>query len=111
MNPLTMPIARLRAAGCKVSTVIGHDPAIGDFVYSIRVPDSFGDLREGTTLEVAFGVASARVLSYSDGRRLTVRAHAYRRGLVTPADVVEHYRRDTATLLSKLADTIEEMTQ
>jgi len=35
---LTLPIARLRAAGCKVSTIVGHDPKIGDFLYSVTLP-------------------------------------------------------------------------
>lgn len=72
-SPTTLPIARLRAAGCKVSTVIGHWPEIGNFQYSIRVPDSLGDLRERTTVADC-GIAKAYVPRISDGHHLIVQA-------------------------------------
>lgn len=109
-NPLTLPIARLRAAGCKVSTVIGHDPNIGDFIYSIRVPDAIGDLREAATATLRLGFASVSVPRHSDGHRLIVKACAYRMGISTPAPVADQYRRDAAKLLGLIADLIEEYT-
>jgi hypothetical protein len=105
---LSLPIARLRAAGCRVATVIGHDPKIGDFKYSIRVPDAIGDLREGATTSLSLGYASVSVPRHSDGHHLIVQACAYRRGFKTPADVAADYMRDTAKLLGMVADLIEE---
>ena len=113
---LTLPIARLRAAGCKVSTVIGHDPAIGNFIYSIRVPDEIGDLREvdpasegnrATNVRSRLGKASASVPRYSDGHHVVVQATAYRIGKVTPKNVADEYRYDCAQLLSRVADALE----
>jgi hypothetical protein len=37
-NPLTLPLAQLRAAGCRVSTVLGHYPGAGRWIYSITPP-------------------------------------------------------------------------
>jgi hypothetical protein len=41
-NPTSLPIAQLRALGCKVNTLIGHDPAIGSWQYGITLPDGVG---------------------------------------------------------------------
>lgn len=38
-NPTSLPIARLRAAGNRVSTLLGHDPNIGDFKYRVTLLD------------------------------------------------------------------------
>lgn len=108
MTPTTLPIARLRAVGCKVSTIIGHSPEIGDFKYSIRVPDFLGlDLRDEPYPGIDFGHASIRVPRRSDGKHIVVQACAYRIGLVTPKDVAEQYRRDVAEALSAVAEAME----
>lgn len=106
---LTLPIARLRAAGCKVSTAIGHDPNIGDFIYSIRLPDRCGDVREGPIQTVRKGWASVSVPRLSDGHHVVVKACAYRRGLRTPDDVKADYLRDAAAMLAHVADTVDDM--
>ena len=108
-SPLALPIARLRATGCRVVTVIGHDPSIGDFKYSVRVPDAIGDLRESGPQAVTLGRASASVPRHSDGHHLIVKAYGYRRGLKTPKTLINECRTDVATLLDGVADVIEEM--
>lgn len=107
---LTLPIARLRAAGCRVSTVIGHDPNIGDWIYSIRVPDSIGDMRTGNRPTVRVGWASASVPRHSDGHHIVVKACAYRKGIRTPDDVKAEYLRSVADLMTAVADTVDQRT-
>lgn len=109
-TPTTLPVAQLRALGCRVSTIIGHDPDIGDFKYSIRVPDSIdlsnidyaseglrGELRRSS-----IGHADIRVPRRSDGHHLTVKACAYRIGIKTPDDVAKDYHRDAGAALSRV---------
>lgn len=107
---LTLPIARLRAAGCKVSTVIGHDPNIGDWIYSVRLPDACGDQREAQQQKIEHGRASCSVPRHSDGHHVIVQACAYRRGLRTPDDVKAEYLRDIAALLTQVADVVDSLT-
>jgi len=38
-NPTSLPIARLRAVGNRVATLLGHDPVIGDFKYRVTLLD------------------------------------------------------------------------
>lgn len=106
---LTLPIARLRAAGCKVSTVIGHDPNIGDWIYSIRLPAACGDLREDPHQKIVHGRASVSVPRHTDGHHVILQACAYRKGLRTPDDVKAEYLRDAAALLTKFADAVDDM--
>lgn len=104
----TLPIARLRAAGCRVSTVIGHDPSIGDFIYSIRVPDSAGDLREQGTTSGSLGAARYNVPKHSDGRHIIVLACAYRRNAPIPdVETRKRFEHDVAQLLGIIADVAE----
>lgn len=39
-DEISRNVARLRAAGCKVWTIIGHDPRSGRFVWGVRLPAS-----------------------------------------------------------------------
>jgi len=107
----SLPIARLRALGCKVSTVIGHDPRIADFIYSVRTPDSVGDLRENLTDDMVAtrGRAIARVPGMSDGHHITVMACSYRGGQLIPDQATrDENERDVAWLLSAIADVLIE---
>lgn len=109
-----LPIARLRALGCRVSTVIGHDPRIGDWIYSVRVPDSVGDLREmpevrqdaAATARSAQGMAMVKLPRHSDGHHLIVNTALYRVGVTTDRQLVQQAERDVAALLSALADVL-----
>lgn len=37
-SAITQQVARLRALGCKVHTIIGHSPSTGRYIYGIRPP-------------------------------------------------------------------------
>lgn len=50
MLATSLPIARLRALGYKVSTVIGHWPEAGIFHYSVTPPEGVGP-QEFTDIE------------------------------------------------------------
>lgn len=100
MNPLTLPIARLRAAGCKVSTTVshnGHDwtPArerrgISHFwEYVITLP-------EGIRVPV-------------EGGRHVIGKATLRTTVQSNALVAYSYDRDAiAALLANVADILEE---
>lgn len=43
MSSLTgLPVAKFRALGCKVNTLIGHDPRVGIWKYGITLPQGVG---------------------------------------------------------------------
>lgn len=101
-NPLTLPIARLRAAGCKVSAVIGHAPEIGDFIYRVTLPEG----ATGPGSDVVGNASIRRHAFRADG--LIVSGFAYRPGIHTPAAVAEEYRADVARALEVVADHVEQ---
>lgn len=73
-NPLTLPIARLRAAGATVSTVIGHDPGVGTWTYSVTPPAAFiiaHLVRDLSTIspEVRVDASRERVILHASGYR------------------------------------------
>ena len=41
-RPTTLPIARLRDLGCRVHTLIGHDPKHGIWRYGVVLPEPVG---------------------------------------------------------------------
>ncbi len=103
---LTLPIARLRDSGCKVSTVIGHDPRIGDFIYSVRLPSGIPPVADPDAPCVVL------VPRWSDGHHVAVRATIYRPGEPTP----NAHDRNVAGLsaaagLRRLADYVDSFDQ
>lgn len=102
---LTLPIARLRAAGCKVSTIIGHDPNIGDFKYRVTLPDGIPGHYQRT-------IGSATLTSYPTEHRVEVRSFRYRVGQPIP-DKQERNASgiETARLLESLADHVDTFDQ
>lgn len=102
---LTLPIARLRAAGCKVSTIIGHDPAIGDFLYRVTLPKGIPGHYQRT-------IGQATLQSLPSGRLVIIRSARYRPGHPIP----DRQERDAAgieaaRLLESLADHVESFDQ
>jgi len=104
-----LPIARLRALGCRVHTVIGHDPRIGEWIYGVRLPDSV-DLPTVTTaegLQSTHGVATVKVSHVDNDKRLIVEAHLYRARKPLASKLQrDEAERDIAALLSRLADVL-----
>ena len=99
MLATSFPIARLRALGCKVSTVFYHDPAAGEFAYSVRLPDGIG---QGDAPKFQNMAGYVRPTPFDD-RRLMV-------GTYRPRTVNRRtaQRREllTARLLDRLADAL-----
>lgn len=62
---LSLPIAQLRALGCRVSTIIGHDPVIGSFFYSVTLP-------KGVTMKISAPEHSQAVVLPGVGRRRVI---------------------------------------
>lgn len=105
MTALTLPIARLRAAGCKVSTVIGHDPSIGDFLYSVTLP-------KGIPGHYQMTLGQATLQSRPAERRVIVRSARYRVGQPIPDRQERNAARvEAARLLESLADHVETFDQ
>lgn len=102
---LTLPIARLRAAGCRVSTIIGHDPKIGDFKYRVILPKGIPGHYQRT-------IGSATLTSYPAEHRVEIRSFRYRIGHPIP-DKAERNASgvETARLLESLADHVETFDQ
>lgn len=98
---LTLPIARLRAAGCRVSTVIGHDPSIGDFIYSVTLPKGIPGHYQRT-------LGYATLQSRPAERRVIVTSCRYRVGQPIP-DRQERGAAgvEAARLLESLADHVD----
>lgn len=107
----SLPIARLRALGCKVSTVIGHSPEISDHIYSVTLPTDVATRFDGTLANVNgrvvmsnYGVATLRLAQ--DGR-LIVSACSYRSGRPTPGpDVRRRNESDAAGMLTRIGDAL-----
>ena len=102
---LTLPIARLRAAGCKVSTIIGHDPAIGDFLYRVTLPKGIPGHYQRT-------LGHATLQSFPQERSVVIRSCRYRVGQPIP-DRQERGAAgvEAARLLESLADHVENYDQ
>ena len=106
---LTLPIARLRAAGCKVSTPLGHDPAIGDFIYTVVLPNGIPGHYQRTLGRAT--LQSQRLLTTGQWR-VTVRSCAYRVGQPRPDKQDRNARLvEAARLLESLADHVEAFDQ
>ena len=104
-NPLSLPIARLRAAGCKVSTIIGHDPAIGDFVYSVTLPVGIPGHYQRT-------IGQAILQSRPSERRVIIRSARYRVGQPTPGKQERNAAGvEAARLIESLADHVDTFDQ
>lgn len=93
-----LPIARLRALGCKVGTVFyDHEPHLGLWHYSITLPKGVGSgIAEGMSTH---GSATLRKAPADD--RLILQGGT--RGSLTPLHEAE---TDVAYLLSALADIL-----
>jgi len=104
-NPLSLPIARLRAAGAKVSTVIGHDPAIGDLIYSVTPPAAY--TLDHLVKELDKIAPEVRVRVAPDGERIVVSVTSYRTDAPLPPKT-ERARRAglLAATLHAFADKI-----
>ena len=104
--PTSTPIGRLRAAGCKVSTIIGHDPNIGSWLYSVTLPDGIPTGGQST-------LGHARTTCYPAGtpKVVTVRASVYRVGERTDRQLARAAGVDTARALDQLADHVESYDQ
>jgi hypothetical protein len=50
-SPISLPVAKLRALGCKVSTLFGHDPNIGSWKYGVTLPGRGIGAREFTDID------------------------------------------------------------
>ena len=100
--PTSTPIGRLRAAGCKVSTMIGHDPRIGSWLYSVTLPAGIPTGGQST-------LGHARTTCYPAGtpKVVTVRASVYRPGERTDKQLARAAGVDTARALDQLADHVE----
>jgi len=104
-NPLSLPIAHLRAAGAKVSTVIGHDPNIGDWIYSVTPPAAFSV--DHLVLALALVSPDVRVRVAPDRERIIVSATSYRTNAPLPPKAERNRRRDLlAATLHVFADKI-----
>ena len=102
MNPLTLPLARLRSQGCRVSAIIGHDPAIGEWIYGVTPPANSASM---ATLAAGLSDTDVRrdgvtVTPARYGRRLIVSVSANQR---VTADADASLRRAAA---HRLADTL-----
>ena len=102
---LTLPIARLRAAGCKVSTIVGHDPSIGDFLYSVTLPNGIPGHYQRT-------IGQATLQSRPSEHRVIIRSARYRVGQPIP-DKQERGAAgvEAARLLESLADHVDTFDQ
>ena len=102
---LTLPIARLRAAGCKVSTIVGHDPKIGDFLYSVTLP-------KGIPGHYQRAIGQATLQSWPAERQVIIRSCRYRIGQPIP-DRQERVAAgiEAARLLESLADHVDTFDQ
>ena len=81
MNEVTALVARLRLAGCKVSTVIGHDPNIGEYYYRVTVPKGIHAAIVGRTTNVTHLTTIRRGGPFRDD---TVAVRTYRRPFGLP---------------------------
>lgn len=95
MLATTLPIAELRGLGVKVTTVhYDHEPRRGKFHYSLRMPDSVGDVREGYDGRINLTPGTyVEVANYSDGHHIIVKGDD---------------EGDTAALLIMIRDTLTE---
>lgn len=102
---LTLPIARLRAAGCRVATIIGHDPNIGDFLYRVTLPDGIPGHYQRT-------IGQATLQSLPSEHVVIIRSARYRMGQPLP-DRQERTAAgvEAARLLESLADHVESYDQ
>lgn len=104
MTALTGPIGRLRGAGCKVSTIIGHDPNIGSFLYRVSLPDGIP-----TGAQSILGHAHCSDVRPSEGPgRVLIWASVYRLNAPLPDKQLRNAAEvDTARALERLADHVE----
>jgi hypothetical protein len=102
---LTLPIARLRAAGCKVSTIIGHDPNIGDYLYKVTLP-------KGIPGHYQLTIGQATLRSRPVAREVVIRSARYRIGQPIP-DRQERNAAgvEAARLFESLADHVDTFDQ
>jgi len=98
-----LPIARLRALGCRVGHVVGHDPRIGDWKYGVTLPKGIE-----LPLEVSKFNGTARADTIPGEKdRIVVGAYLYRVGKPAPSrDRRAEAERDVAGLLSAIADVL-----
>lgn len=100
--PTSTPVGRLRAAGCKVSTVIGHDPNIGSWLYSVTLPDGIPTGGQST-----LGHARTTCYPAATPKKVMVRASVYRPGVRTDRQLARAAGVDAARALDQLADHVE----
>ena len=96
---LTIQIARLRAAGCKVSTIIGHNPAIGSFQYSVTLP-------KGIPTDAQITLGHARMQHRPSEGRTLIWASVYRIDRPLDRQLIAAARVDAANLLGRFADHV-----
>ena len=103
--PTALPIARLRAAGAKVSTIIGHWPKIGDWIYGVTPPAAYS--LDHLMREIRDTSPDVRVTVAPDRGRIIVSMTSYRKNEPLPSRT-ERERRGAlvAATLHRLADKI-----
>lgn len=102
---LTLPIARLRAAGCKVSISLGHDPELGDYLYRVTLP-------KGIPGHYQRAIGQATLQSRPAERLVIVRSRRYRVGQPIPGRQERNAAAvEAARLLESLADHVETFDQ
>jgi hypothetical protein len=118
-SPLTLPVARLRATGCKVGHVVGHDPITtsahpnftGKWQFSITTPEPVGDLSERLNRwdnEWTETVGNAVAYVFRDGRIIV---EAFARPLTNATrreirDYRQQVEANVATLLGRIATVL-----
>lgn len=122
-NPINLPLAKLRAKGCKVSTIIGHDPITtgrhpnfqARWHYGITTPTPVVDLDAllygyNHGWSETFGEAIA--YAFRNGRIIMVQATQPRDSKVTTPAQLRAVRieieRQVATLLDRIATVLPE---
>lgn len=103
---LTLPIARLRAAGCRVSTVLGHD-RVGAFIYGVTLPDG---IPFPTERRIGLAVTENPRDGYWIRRRIIVRSvgrHLGAQSKPVPKDITNRIGLDAAAALTYIADFVD----
>lgn len=106
VSPLTLPIARLRASGAKVSTTLGHDPALGIWHYAVTPP---GDVGPTEFTDIAQDAqAGVRVSVARDRERVLYEKSVYREGQPAHKIDLAQAERTLAARLASAAGYLEE---
>lgn len=105
-NATSLAIAQFRALGCKVSTLLGHDPKIGSWQYSITLPEGVGpteftdidqDAKAGVIVRVA-----------TDGKRVLYSKVLPRPGMLPPKSICKAAERQLGERLESAASYLKE---